>query len=109
MRDFIEIGSSPAGEKCAQFNTPGYRAKAKKEMLAYLSQIRRTLGQEPNGARLVIKWFPHDIGQYGYDYYGEVCCEFDDALPESIKYAFNCGAKSPEYWDDIAKQELGII
>ena len=103
MRDFIEIGSSPAGESCAQVGEDNYRENARKEMIAFANQIRRTLGQEPVGAKLIIEWFDHDFGQYG-----EICCSYDDDIPESEKYAFKCESHSPEFWDIEAKEELGI-
>lgn len=94
MREYIEIGAVPANEDCQQVGTPEYNsAEARKESLRFLALIREKLGPEPEGARLALKSFPHDFGSYT-----EVVCYYDDSLPESVEYAFNCESNAPVNW-----------
>jgi hypothetical protein len=94
MRDFIEIGSSPAEEDCAQVGQPDFREKATEEMRRFIELIRKALGPEPEGAKLAIKWFPHDFGTYG-----EVVCYFDDDNEKARDYAFKCEVEAPSKWE----------
>jgi hypothetical protein len=103
MKDYITIGSTPAGENCAQVGSPDYFERSKKEMKAYINQIRREFGSEPVGARLSIKSFPHDFGTYS-----EVICYYYDEIPESVDYALKAECPN-EYWDVEAKKELGLL
>ena len=107
LRDYIPIGSTPAGEDCAQVGTDNYAALARKECRAFIGQIIRALGSPPAGARLFIKSNPHDFGTYY-----EVACEYErrddeeEEENESENYAFRCESDAPETWDNIARAEL---
>ena len=103
MRDFLEIGSAPPDEDCAQLGEDDFYEQSHKEMRAYIELIRRTLGNEPSGAHLRIISLPHDFGTYY-----EVTCWFDPENDESVKYAFDCEGKGPTNWDDKAREELGL-
>lgn len=99
MRDFLNIGSSPPEESCAQLSRDHYDeyvGKAKIECRAYIGALRKKLGNEPDGAALCIKSFPHDFGTYY-----EVVCYFDSKLEESVLYAFKCESEGPETWDEV--------
>lgn len=100
MRDYIDIGSTPANEDCEQLG-PNYDAqKARKECRAFIHQILRELGPEPEGANLAIKSNPHDFGTYL-----EVVCYFDDKNEKARNYAFRCEDTAVD-WDTIARREL---
>lgn len=100
MRDYFELGPTPADEQCEQVG-PNFNAqKARKESLCYIKQLRREFGEEPEGARLTIKSFPHDFGSYS-----EVVCYFEDQIKESVEYAFKCENGMTE-WDEISRKEL---
>lgn len=101
MREYLTIGSSPYGEDCAQVGSDGYDGKSRKECQAYKNQLIRQFGEEPDGARISVKSFPHDFGSYR-----EVICYFDDAKPAAVEYAFKLEGEGPELWDDAAKDEL---
>jgi len=101
MSDWIDIGSSPPEEACAQVGQSGYYEQARHECRAYIALLRRTIGEEPIGARLAIKSNPHDFGVYL-----SVVCYFDPLLPESEAYAYRCESDGPACWDDMARQEL---
>lgn len=103
MRDSIYVGgTAPNAEDCEQLG-PDYDAqKARKEARAYVNQLRRVYGEEPLGARLFVKSNPHDFGTYL-----SVECEYNDALPDSVDYAFKVESGCDE-WDDEARKELGL-
>lgn len=96
MRDFINIGSSPCEEDCAQVGTPNYYERARKECDRFRELIRSCCGNEPEGssARLIVKSFPHDFGSYW-----EVCCSFDDEDRVGMSYAYHVEGNSPATWD----------
>jgi hypothetical protein len=95
MRDFLNIGSAPYEEDCAQLGTEDYYEKSKDECRRFIDLIRQKCGPEPVGARLATKSFQHDFGTYY-----EVVCYFDDTIPESEEYAFEVEANAPATWDD---------
>src|SRR5687768_15243200 len=102
MKDYLNIGCSPAGEKCAAVGKMDYPHQAHKECRALINMLRRINGPEPSGAALRVKSFPHDFGQYY-----EVVCYYDETNKETIDYAFKC-EDLPENWDNEARKELGI-
>lgn len=103
MKDFVDIGPTPPDEDCQQVGASYNRAKARLECLAYINLLRRTFGEEPEGARLAIKSHAHDFGTYT-----DVVCHFDDDFPAAVEYAFKCESDGPSNWDDAAREELGL-
>jgi len=101
MKHFVEIGSTPGSEPCAQVGSPTYETMARMECRAMMNLLRRLFGQEPDGAKLQIKSNPHDFGTYL-----EVVCWYDDAKDASVDYAFKCEGEGPEIWDKQALAEL---
>ena|SRR5580765_6674100 len=102
MLDYIEIGSAPCDEKCEQANVSGANYdRMRAECHALINLMRRVLGNEPEGARLALK-FNRD-GDYGYY---EVVCHYDRKNKAALDYAWECEAKVPSHWDETAKQEL---
>jgi hypothetical protein len=102
MKDFIDVGSAPSCEDCAQVGTADYHDRARRECRAYVNQLRRTFGPEPEGAKLSLKSNPHDFGTYL-----SVVCFYDPEQPTSTDYAFRC-EDGPEEWDEQARQELAM-
>jgi hypothetical protein len=94
MRDYFTLGSTPYEEDCAQVGTEGYYERAKAECKRYIELLRKIFGNEPDGARLAIKSFPHDFGTYY-----EVVCWFDTGLKESVEYAEKCEDEGPGTWE----------
>lgn len=102
MLDYIDIGPAPCDEKCEQANISGTNyERMRAENHAFIRLIRRALGNEPEGARLALK-FNRD-GDYGYY---EVVCHYDSKLVDSIDYAYKCESDAPTKWDEQAKREL---
>lgn len=96
----LNIGSTPCDEECAQVGSEGYAAKARRESRAYINQLRRVYGPEPEGARLTMKAFPHDHGTYH-----EVVVEYDASSEAARIYAFKAEV-GLDTWDDEALKEL---
>jgi len=94
MRDYLNIGSTPPAEDCAQVGSDNYYEESKKECKRYIELLREKMGNEPVGARLAIKSFPHDFGNYY-----EVVCYYDDSNPKAVDYAFRCESEGPETWE----------
>jgi len=103
MRDYVCIGEVPAEEDCAQLGTDGYHERAKKECRAFINQLRRMFGPEPEGARLIVKSNPHDFGNYL-----DVQCVYDEDDEAATEYAYKCESDMPMTWDDEAKAELAL-
>ena len=101
MQDHIDVGSSPSGESCAHVGTEDYYPLARRECRAYIHQLRRMLGPEPDGAGLDIRSNPHDFGTYL-----SVVCYFDPENQAAVKYALRCESEGPDEWDDEARREL---
>ncbi len=100
--DYIDIGPTPAAEDCQQIGAKDYDERlARLECRTFIDQIRRTNGQEPAGARLIVKTNAHDFGSYL-----EVICKFDDENETAMHYAYSLESGSPEQWDDIARATL---
>lgn len=93
MRDFLSIGPAPAEEECVQVGEPDYEARAQAECEQFIKLVRGKLGKEPEGARLRVKAFPHELGTYY-----EVVCYFDTDDPAARDYAFECEAGAPGRW-----------
>ena len=91
--DYIEIGSSPADEDCAQVGSENYYQRAHDECHRFIALIRKTLGEELAGAQLKIKSNPHDFGTYY-----EVACYFEANNKEAMEYAYRCEAEAPTKW-----------
>ena len=103
-REWIDISCTPSGEDCEQLGPNYDPVKAKAECKAFMGQLRRMFGEEPAGARLKIKANPHDFGTYQ-----QVVCEYNDKNEEACEYAYKCEREMPEYWDEQAKIELGLV
>jgi hypothetical protein len=110
MKDYLNIGSSPVCEKCAQVGSADYDRKSRIECAVFVNQLKRLF---PNG-NFGVKSFPHDGAEVGeIIYYKEVVAYFDTELAETdekakevMDAAYEAEAKTPEYWDEIACQEL---
>jgi hypothetical protein len=100
MRDLVYLGPVPPDEPCVQVGDPNYVELSEDECRRYINLIRKVVGPEPQGAKLKVKWSPHDLGSYA-----EVVCEFDDKYQEAFDYAFRCESEGPQSWDAEAHEE----
>lgn len=101
MNEWLDIGSSPPDEDCAQVGSADYSARARRECRAYINQLRRVFGPEPAGAQLGVRSNPHDFGNYL-----SVVCYYDPQIKQTVDYAFRCESNGPEEWDAEARREL---
>jgi len=101
MKDEMYIGSAPCDERGAQLGCDNYVERSNVEMRAFIHQLRRVFGEEPDGARLHIVWSPHDFGTYG-----SVSCAFNSEDGNASRYALTCEDETPERWDEDATIEL---
>jgi hypothetical protein len=95
VKDYINIGSTPCEEECAQVGSEDYGVRALAECRRFIEAIRLKLGPEPDGARLTVKAFQHDLGTYH-----EVVCYHDDDNEAATQYAYDCESQAPERWTD---------
>ena len=106
MRDCVDLGvTAPPMEDCAQVGSKAYDYydRARREAKALINQLRRKLGNEPDGARLGMKSHPHDFGTYM-----TVVCHYDVQDEASSAYAWRCEEHCPDEWDDEARRELQL-
>ena len=68
---------------------------AHEEGRRFIALLCKKFRPEPEGARLAVKSFLHDFGDYL-----EVVCYFDENLPDSVTYAMHCEDNLPATWDD---------
>ncbi|RQQ79042.1 hypothetical protein DF134_35060 [Burkholderia stagnalis] len=106
MVETIEIGPTPCDEACAQACDSNYPERSRAECRAFINQIKRAMGEPPEGAGLYIKSNAHDYGTYR-----EVAVKVGGMLtPEvcekALEYAYRCESESPTTWDDEARAEL---
>lgn len=106
MRDCIEIGCTPSGEECEQLGPNYDRSKAIRECRAYARQIHRIFPELENHDKvwLRLKSEYHDFGTYT-----EVAVSFDLDDEASVDLAYRIEGGTPEFWDEEAKAELGLI
>ena len=100
--EYIEIGSTPYEEDCAQVGSYNYRELAKKEMDVFIDQLNRSFPEaEEKGIRFKVKWFSHEFGSYG-----EVCMYWDMDDPIADEYVYVIDKSIPSNWDEEALKEL---
>ena len=103
MRDYIEIGSSPFDESCAQVGDAYYEMRSKIETKAYLNQLNRMFPEVLNSSTLSfsIKTFQHDFGPYK-----EVVINYDSDNEEEYEIVISKIDKNiPSNWDEEALKE----
>ncbi len=95
VRDYINIGSTPAAEDCLGVGKAGSREQVE----IYARQLKREF---PAGT-FQVKGFDHDFGRY----YEVVAYFNDDGSNEAErKAAYDAEGNSKQNWDDTAKNEL---
>lgn len=96
MRDYMEVGSSPADEACVQVITgQDYMPAMRAELQRYKAMLERRFPDAPDGAYFTVRWNQHDFGSYG-----EVAVRFDDDDREAAAFAYFVEAHCPATWDD---------
>ena len=93
MKAYLIIGPSPHEEDCVQLGSPNYYADSMRECQAFIKLIRNCVGEEPEGAILRVKSFPHDFGTYH-----EVVCWYETNSAEATEYAYRVESEAPARW-----------
>ncbi|ENG0264365.1 MULTISPECIES: hypothetical protein [Burkholderia cepacia complex] len=106
MVETIEIGPTPCDEASAQVGDSNYPERSRAECRAFINQIKRAMGEPPEGVGLFIKSNAHDFGTYR-----EVAVKVGgmltaEARERALEYAYRCESESPERWDEQARAEL---
>lgn len=90
--EYLNIGSTPAGEDCLPVGHPG----ARRECSIFARQLKREF---PEGD-FRVKGFEHDFGRYY-----EVVAYYIEGEP-SESSAFEAEGNASESWDEQSLQEL---
>ncbi|MPV65659.1 hypothetical protein [Burkholderia sp. BE17] len=106
MVETIEVGPTPCDEVSAAIRDSNYPERSRAECRAFINQIKRAMGEPPEGVGLFIKSNAHDFGTYR-----EVAVKVGGILtPEAreraLEYAYRCESESPVRWDEQARAEL---
>jgi hypothetical protein len=78
-----------------------YHKQAIEECTRFIELLRKTFGNEPDGARLAIKWFDHEFG-----FYWEVVCYYETEIESDRAYAFRCENECPLTWEGGRREQL---
>lgn len=106
MVETIDIGPGPCDEQCAQIGAPDFAERNRAECRAFINQIRRVMGEPPEGVSLFMKGNLHDFGTYR-EVVAKVSGIMDEeAREKALEYAYGCESGSPATWDDEARMEL---
>ena len=104
MANYLVLAPAPTEEDCVCVGEEDYMPRARAECQRFIALLRTKCGPEPAGARLAVKSFMHDFGDYV-----EVVCYFDENLPDSVAYALHCEANLPATWDDASRTPLSYF
>ena len=105
MLDYLNFGSTPSDEDCAQVGGPDYQNRANKELDAYKAQLERMFPGLETHKHMKFKkmWFPHDFGSYG-----EIVITFDVDNELEAATAIEIEWNTPTNWDQEAIEELNL-
>ena len=96
LTEYVELGSTPAGESCAQVGADGYYDLMKVESKRYIEMLQKRFPQhEEVGISFRNKSFPHDFGSYH-----EVCAVYFESNELASNVAWQMQDDCPEYWAD---------
>jgi len=102
MTDYIHLsGTTPYDESCAQVGSEDYMKNARMEARAYIRQLTRTFGVNPEGTRFALAHNPHDFGTYI-----DIRFFYDDEDQIHVSYMVLVESGCAE-WDAAALIELG--
>ena len=101
MRDTYDFDTVPMSEKCESVGVNYDSTKARKEASSLISQLIRTVGDNPEGSRLKVQSNPHEFGCYY-----SVAFVFDNENEEHIQHLNKLEENFPEFWDEQSKKEL---
>lgn len=100
--DYLNLGSAPCEEDCAQVGSSNYTILANLEMDLYIDQLNRQFSDLIENDLIFFhkKWFNHDFGRYG-----EVVVSYNPDKEESFHAALYVENNIPYNWDEEAVKE----
>ena len=99
--DLIALGTVPSGEAPVAASDVDYSGRAFWQCRRFIDLLRRTVGAEPEGAKLRVRRSGPDFNPYV-----EVVVEFDHANDAARTYANRCDREAPTRWDRTAQIAL---
>lgn len=99
MRKFKILGGGPADEERVPINQPDYRERHREQCFAWVHQLQRQFGIEPEGAELRV--IPAGSGF-------TVVCYYELDNEKALAHAQRCRRDAWREWDTDAKLELCI-
>lgn len=103
MREHIYLGSTPAGEPCAQYNTPSYFDQAMAETGRYIRVLKKLFPNAPEGIQIKRIYESHthsrtvDVGIY-----------FNPEVKEQVDYAYNVERNLPFTWPPCEHKAIDV-
>jgi len=95
--DYIELcQTTPLEEPCMQLGENDYQHYSRLEAIAYIDQLKRTIGINPTGTKFSIVKCPHDFGIYH-----DIRFRFDEQDDNHVHYMSQI-EKGLDHWDEIA-------
>lgn len=91
MVALMVLGPVPAGEAPASVGESGYAERAFLQCQRFIDLLRRTIGPEPEGAKLRVRRSSSL----------EVVVEYDDENRGARAYAIRCDREAPTRWDQV--------
>ena len=108
MRDYLNIGSTPHEEPCAQVGRDDYNKLSTIECKAFAHQCHRALTAkygEDYTVEIRVKSFPHDFGSYK-----EVVVYYNPDIESDFQQALYLeGEADLANWDKEALEELASL
>jgi len=98
MKQFIQLGTAPPDEDCAQLGSDNYQERARIEASIHIEQLNRFFKRKPKGFSFGIKRFNHDFGEYI-----DIVLYYAD---DEAERAYTLQEKQPKVWDTIAIEQL---
>jgi len=95
-KEYIELGSAPHSENCAQTIDNDFHEKNVQECIRYKSLLAKTFFETFNRQHLcllVVKSYTHDFGSYR-----EVCAAYSEDNELQAKDAYWFDANCPDCW-----------
>ena len=100
--DYLTLGPVPCDEDCAQVGSRDFRNQSRREMKAYINQLKREFPEwVGHDVAFKIMSFAHDFGSYG-----EVVIEWNMDCEKAQSFAIHVENNLPMNWDSEALEEL---
>jgi hypothetical protein len=100
-KDYMDLGSAPAEEDCAQVGSDDYSQRVRRECRIWIDQLKRTMN--PTLRLATYTDSGHDAGTQYY-----VVCYYDNENEAEVEEMLRLESESPGKWDDAALAMLRL-